>query len=95
VRQIGWYEPQDGSGLQLASSWLAEIRGHPHSGSPAATGIRISNGDMSPAMQTGRAVGIRIMQNTVSWTLKGGITVHNEWRGTGRSGWLLDDIWSA
>ncbi len=94
VRHIGWYDPQDGGGLQLAAVYLENTmpRGFP-AHAKGATGIRVANGDLGgPRFESGRSSGIRVFENVVSWTRKRGIAVWNEWRVEGLSGYELDDI---
>jgi hypothetical protein len=92
VARIGYYDPQDGSGTQLAGAYLASrVPGSP-STEDGATGIAIANGDLNNLNETGRCSGIRVYENLICWTRKSSLTVWNEWRVEGRSGWVLDNI---
>jgi hypothetical protein len=93
VRRIGWYDPQDGTGLVLAAPYLSQkVPGVAQE--QGAIGILMSNGDLSPltSLETGRVSGVRVYENTVSWTRKNGIAITNRWREEGRSGWVVEDI---
>lgn len=90
VRQIGYYDPEDGTGLQLAAPYLSQKLPFtiPADG---ASGIVLSNGDLGAVHETGRCSGNRVYENIVGWTLKNGINVNNEWRNEGKTGWEMDD----
>ncbi len=94
VRRVGWYDPQDGTGLQLSATWMQQnVPGFYGALEAGAVGIAIRNGDLGgPAQESGRSSGIRVFENEVSWTRKSGISVYNEWRAEGLPGWELDDL---
>lgn len=91
VRSIGYYDAEDGAGLRLAAPYISSKIPQVITAS-GASGIVIGNGDLSGINETGRASGIRVWENAISWTLKSAIAVNNQWRLEGRTGWLLDDI---
>ncbi len=94
VRHVGYYDPEDGSGLQNANQYLGQRGGTAAGSEDGAVGILIANGDLPPFVEyeSGRSSGIEVFENTVSWTRRGGIVVWNQWLRQGRSGWQLDDL---
>jgi len=91
IRRIGYYDPEDGSGVQFAGPYLSQKLPFTVE-ADAATGVLVANGDLGAAPETGRCSRIRVYENIVSWTLKNGISVNNEWRYEGKSGWEMDEI---
>ncbi|MEM7204295.1 MAG: right-handed parallel beta-helix repeat-containing protein [Planctomycetota bacterium] len=93
IRRIGWFDPQDGSGIKEAAPFLEQRLGIAVR-ADSSVGISIANGDLEPhrAFETGRSSGIRVYENVVSWTRDNGLVIWNEWRIRGEQGWLLDDI---
>ena len=96
VRRVGYYDPQDGSGLWCGGDYLNKNLPGPNIGEPGATGILISNGDLDgpgrPPLEVGRVSGIEVYENVICWTRKAAISVWNEWRKERREGWMIDDI---
>lgn len=96
VRRIGYYDPQDGSGLWCGGDYLKRSLPGPNIGEPGATGILISNGDLDgpgrPPLEVGRVYGIEVYENVISCTRKAAISVWNEWRKERREGWCVDGI---
>jgi len=96
VRRIGYYDPQDGSGISRGGEYLSRKIPGADIGEPGATGILISNGDLDgpgrPPLERGRVSGIEVRENVISWTRKAAVSVWNEWRKEGRPGWVVDGI---
>lgn len=96
VRRIGYYDPQDGTGLIPGGQYLGKKIPGLNIGEPGATGILISNGDLNgpgrPPLEVGRVSGIEVYENVVSWTRKAAVSVWNEWRKERRDGWVIDNI---
>ncbi len=96
VRRIGYYDPQDGSGLHRGGEYLSKNIPGSKIGEPGATGILISTGDLDgpgrPPLEVGHTSGIEVYENVIAWTRKAAVSVWNEWRKEGRPGWVLDDI---
>ncbi len=98
ARDIGWYDPQDGSGIQLAIDYMttAPTRQGLHHGINdwGAAAFLMGNGDLSPydQFESGRVSGIHVFQNLAIRTRMQGFTVWNEWKKEGRPGWVIDDI---
>lgn len=83
VRRIGYYDPEDGSGLYRGGEYLAKKLPGSNVGEPGATAILISNGDLNgpghPPLEVGRVSGIEVYENLISWTRKAAVSVWNEW----------------
>lgn len=96
VRRIGYYDPQDGSGLYCGGEYLKKTFPNSNIGEPGATGILISNGDLNgpgrPPLEVGRVSGIEVYENVISCTRNAAVSVWNEWRKERRDGWIMDDI---
>jgi hypothetical protein len=96
VRRIGYYDPEDGTGLLPGGEHLAKTLPGSNIGEPGATAILISNGDLNgpgrPPLEVGRVSGIEVYENEISWTRKAAVSVWNEWRKEHRDGWVIDDI---
>lgn len=96
VRRIGYYDPEDGSGLMAGGAYLAKKIPGSNIGEPGATGILISTGDLNgpgrPPLEVGRVTGIEVFENLIYATRKAAISVWNEWRKEARDGWMVEDI---
>lgn len=62
-------------------------------------GVVLANGDLGDLehpdrvpVERGKIVNIKVYRNLIHHTLRGGISVHNEWRKRGLSGYRLDNI---
>ncbi|MFQ5675551.1 MAG: NosD domain-containing protein [bacterium] len=80
-------------------AWVNELRTEPHLPAPMGVGVIMANGDLGdlehpdrPAIETGRCTYINVYQNVIYNTMRGGISIHNEWRKRGLQGYRLDNL---
>jgi hypothetical protein len=70
IRRIGYYDPEDASGVQVAVQYAANTRRYPVLYELGAVGLLIANGDLNgpgrPNLETGRVSGIEVFQNEIS-----------------------------
>ncbi len=93
ARRVGWYDPEDGTGLKRASVYLGNQLGGPPESERGANGFLISNGDLlGGPLESGKTYGIDIHHNAVSHVVGDGLSMYNEWAYEGKSGWRMDDI---
>jgi len=94
ARDIGWYDPQDGSGIQLSVDYMKSHYGFREISDFGASAFLIGNGDLPPfdSLETGRVSGIHLFQNLALRTRMNAFSVWNEWKKEGRPGWVIDDI---
>lgn len=92
ARDIGWYNPQDGSGIQLSVDYMKSRYGFREASDIGALAFLIGNGDLTPQYETGRVSGIHLYQNLAIRTRMNAFSVWNAWKKEGRPGWVIDDI---
>ncbi|MFB3903589.1 MAG: hypothetical protein ACE15E_09060 [Acidobacteriota bacterium] len=93
ARRVGWYDPEDGTGLKRASVYLGNYFGGLPESERGANGFLIQNGDLlGGPLESGKVYGIDVHHNLVCHVVGDGLSMYNEWAWEGKTGWRLDNI---